>query len=239
MVAHSILPAELKGACVRRNGHTLCGPIDYTLERDGFTIVMGPNGAGKTTLLRMVHGLERLSAGCVDWQADEATVRRNQAFVFQSPIVLRRSVLDNVAYPLIIHGTGKQLARDKALNWLERIGLAEAAGRSATVLSGGERQKVALARALIRQPQLLFLDEPCSNLDGRATREIETLLTAAHDEGVRIVMATHDVGQARRLSTDVVFIHHGRLHEYGPATPFFENAQTREARAFLRGDIVE
>jgi len=133
----------------------------------------------------------------------------------------------------------RKTANSEAERWAARIGLEQALTRSAAVLSGGEKQKLALARALIREPEVLFLDEPCASLDGRATREIETLLLQARADGTRIIMATHDVGQARRLASEVLFILQGKLHEFSPAEVFFENAKTDAARAFLNGDIIE
>lgn len=239
MVEMSILPLVVKDAVVRRRGKVLVGPVSAEIETDGLTIVMGPNGAGKTTLLRLLHGMERISKGQLKWQVPEPKARAAQAFVFQTPILMRRSTLDNVAYPLEVHGvTGKE-ARARAETWLARVGLADSAGKPAHVLSGGERQKMALARALIREPQILFLDEPCANLDGRATREFEEILATTRAEGTRIVMATHDIGQARRLAEDIWFVHHGLIHEAGPAETFFTTPKTLEARAFLQGDIVE
>lgn len=239
MVGQSILPLRLSGASVRRKGKVIIGPVDYELGSGGATVVIGPNGAGKTTLLRMMHGMERLASGSVEWAVPERHAREKQAFVFQIPVMMRRTVLENVAYPLRLKGVSKRHAEARAGAWLERIGLAEAAGRQAPVLSGGERQKLALARALIRKPQILFLDEPCASLDGRATREIETILQQARADGIRIVMSTHDMGQARRLATEMVFVHRGALRETGAAESFFGQPVTPEARAFLRGDIVE
>ncbi|MFV2034551.1 MAG: energy-coupling factor ABC transporter ATP-binding protein [Halocynthiibacter sp.] len=235
----SILPLVFKNASVRRRGKVLVGPVDFVLTETGFTIVIGPNGSGKTTLLRLMHGLERLSGGSAKWQAPDPEVRQRQSYVFQSPIMMRRSVRDNLAYPLIVHGTPKTEARAQAWEWASRINLADAFERFAPLLSGGEKQKLALARALIRKPDVLFLDEPCANLDGRATREIEAILREAHAGGTRIVMATHDMGQARRLASDVLFLLKGHLHDQGPAAAFFANPQTPETNAFLNGDIVE
>ncbi len=239
-MVNSILPLEVNNAAVRRRGKTLVGPITTTVARRGLSIVMGPNGAGKTSLLRLLHGMERVArGGAVRWQVPEAEARAKQAFVFQSPIMMRRNALDNVAYPLTTHGVSKKEARLRASEWLERVGLSDSAQKQATVLSGGERQKLALARALIREPEILFLDEPCANLDGRATREFEALLKQAFDGGTRIIMSTHDIGQARRLAQDVWFIHHGQLREITDASAFFASPQTEEARAFIQGDIVE
>lgn len=238
-MVESILPLMLSNATVRRRGKTLVGPVTLQVAASGFTIVLGPNGSGKTSLLRMMHGLDRLSSGTVTWATDTETARKRQAFVFQTPIMMRRSVIDNLIFPLTTHGMARAAARDLAADWADRIGLGEAKDRSATQLSGGEKQKLALARALVRDPDILFLDEPCANLDGRATREIEEILQSAFEDGTRIVMSTHDMGQARRLATDVYFVFKGQVHETQPAPSFFDAPQTAEAKAFLKGDIVE
>ncbi len=235
----ALFPVTASGAMVRRRGKTLVGPVDLTLASEGFTIVIGPNGAGKTTLLKMLHGVARLSSGAVDWACPIDEARHRQAFVFQTPVMLRRSVLENLAYPLRLRHVPKPEARARAADWADRIGLGEAKTRQATILSGGERQKLALARALIVEPEALFLDEPCTSLDGRAMREIEAILREASATGTRIVMSTHDMGQARRLATEVLFILRGKVHEFAPAGAFFATAQTAQARAFLNGDIVE
>lgn len=234
-----ILPLQMSGAVVKRRGKTLLGPIDLALSQTGITIVMGPNGAGKTKLLRALHGLERLSAGQIDWQVPVSEAQERQAFVFQAPIMLRRSVRDNLAYPLTLRGTPKGQAYSCAADWAARVGLSQTLDQAAPQLSGGEKQKLALARALICDPEIVFLDEPCANLDGRATREIEAILTEARAQGTRIVMATHDIGQAKRLADEVVFLMHGKIIEQTKAQAFFEGPQTREATALLHGDIVE
>jgi tungstate transport system ATP-binding protein len=238
-MAEAMFPVVAKGALVRRQGKVLGGPVDLTLQGQGVTIVIGPNGAGKTTLLKMLHGIARRNAGTLDWACSTEEAQRRQAFVFQSPVMLRRSVRDNIAYPLRLLGVGRAEARSRAEDWAGRVGLEGAAGRPATQLSGGERQKLALARALIRDPDVLFLDEPCASLDGRATREIEAILTAAAGRGTRLSMSTHNMGQAQRLASEVIFVLGGRIHEFSPAAEFFDGPQTAEARAFLNGDIVE
>ncbi|MDQ7069620.1 MAG: ATP-binding cassette domain-containing protein [Rhodobacterales bacterium] len=235
----SILPLTLRGACAKFRGKMIVGPVDLTISTSGFTVVMGPNGSGKTTLLRLMHGLQRVAVGVVKWNQPETIARSRQAYVFQQPIMMRRYVVDCIAYPLLLHGVDKKQARDEATEWAIRVGLGHALKRPAPVLSGGEKQKLSLARALIRKPEILFLDEPCANLDGRAMREIETLLQQAQADGTRIVMATHYMGQACRLATDVVFMYGGKVHECGPATAFFDGPQTEKAAAFIKGDIVE
>ena len=235
----SILPLKMAAATAHMRGKKLVGPVDYTLAAKGLTIVIGPNGAGKTTLLRLMHGLQRCSGGTVNWAVPAGQARKRQAFVFQAPIMMRRRVVDSIAYPLHLLGVPKPEARIKATDFAKQFGLKDLLQNWAPMLSGGEKQKLSLARALITEPEVLFLDEPCANLDGRATREIEALLLTASNSGTRIVMSTHDMGQARRLAVDIVFMHKGKVHEHSPAESFFATPSTREAEAFVNGDIVE
>ncbi|MBU2959232.1 ATP-binding cassette domain-containing protein [Citreicella sp. C3M06] len=223
----------------RRGGRVLVGPVDLRLDGPGITVLIGPNGAGKTSLLSLLHGTARLSSGSITWACPLDEARHAQAFVFQRPVMLRRSVIENIAYPLRIRKVPRREALARAETAARRVGLGEMLNRYAPLLSGGEQQKLALARALITEPQVLFLDEPCASLDGRAMREIESILTAARASGTRLVLSTHDMGQARRLADDVLFLLRGRLHDSGPATTFFTRPETPQARAFLQGDIVE
>ncbi|MGR3502524.1 ATP-binding cassette domain-containing protein [Pseudaestuariivita sp.] len=234
-----LFPLTVTGAQTSRRGRVLVGPIDLTLEGQGLTALIGPNGSGKTTLLRLLHGTARLTAGNITWACPTEAARARQAFVFQRPVMLRRSVVQNIAYPLRLRGVRRADATGRAEAWADRIGLSQMLARPATVLSGGEMQKLALARAFISGADCIFLDEPCASLDGRATREIEALLTEAKDRGTRLILATHDMGQARRLADDVIFMQAGQVAEHAPASQFFEAPRTAAARAFLKGDIVE
>lgn len=234
----TILPLTMTNVAVRRRGKRLLGPVDLEVGGLGLTIIIGPNGSGKTTLLRAMHGVERLSAGAVRWSVSEEEARHRQAYVFQTPIMLRRSVADNLRYPLQLLGAPRAEVSRRVNDWLARIGLEERASLQATRLSGGEKQRLAVARALIRRPDVLFLDEPCANLDGASTRAIEALLRTALDEKTRIIMTTHDLGQARRLASDAIFMLHGMVHETGAAERFFGTPRTDELQAFFRGDII-
>ena len=234
----SALPLRLAGATLERRGTRLVGPLDFALEGTGITVVIGPNGAGKTSLLRLMGGLQRPGSGTVAWGAPEAEARRAMAFVFQRPVMMRRSVAASIAFPLRLAGAPRGEARARAAAQAERFGLGAKLRQPAPSLSGGEMQKLALARALVTGPQLLLLDEPTAALDGRATAEIEGHLLDAARAGTRIVMATHDTGQARRLGTEALFLLRGRLHEGGRAAEFFAGPATAEAVAFLHGDIV-
>ncbi|UWQ80074.1 ATP-binding cassette domain-containing protein [Leisingera sp. S132] len=234
-----MFPLKAKAAQVRRRGKVLVGPVDLTLGGQGTSIIIGPNGAGKTTLLKMLHGIVRMNGGSLEWACPLEEAQKKQAFVFQAPVMLRRSVIENIAYPLRLTGKSRSQARSRAADWAARVGLGETLERQATMLSGGERQKLALARALVCEPQVLFLDEPCAALDGRATREIEEILAHAAGSGTRLIMSTHNMGQARRLADEVIFVLQGRIHEFKPAVKFFAGPETAQARAFLNGDIVE
>ena len=231
----AIFPLILQDVQVRRARKLVLGPVNLTLDPSGPTIVVGPNGSGKTTLLRVMHGIERINGGSVTWAHNDPA---KHAFVFQSPVVMRRSVAENLAYPLTLLKTGRTQVTQEVDYWLDRIGLTSVRNSPATRLSGGERQKLAIARALIRKPDVLFLDEPCANLDGHATREIEQLLQETAAAGTHLVMATHDMGQARRMAHNMVFVLGGKIHETGNAEQVIVNPKTEELAAFLRGDIV-
>ena len=222
---------------VRRGGQAILGPLTLTLAAQGLTVIMGPNGSGKTTFLRMLHGLERTSRGRVIWPGG-APDRAGQAFVFQQPVLMRRTVRDCIAFPLRLQGVALRQARDRADAAGTDAGLADRLHLPVQALSGGERQKMALARALILAPKLLFLDEPCASLDGTSTRDIEATLMRVRDAGTRILMSTHDIGQARRLADDVIFLHRGRAVECAGHDRFFGAPETPEVQAWLRGDLL-
>lgn len=234
-----VFPLQVTDAVTRRRGKVLVGPVSMQLNGAGAAVIVGPNGSGKTTLLRLLHGTARLHEGSIIWQVSTTEARAVQSFVFQRPVMLRRSVVENIAYPLLIRGVSKTEALAQARDWAGRVGLADMTYRAATSLSGGEQQKLALARAFITAPQVVFLDEPSASLDGRATAEIEAILQDQKARGTCLVMATHDMGQARRIADEVIFLRGGQIHEKGAAKPFFGGPQTEAARAFLNGDIVE
>ncbi len=234
----AILPLAIEGISLHRGGRRILGPVSWRLDGHGITILMGPNGSGKTSLLRAIHGLERVREGHLHWAAPEDIVRRGQTFVFQTPILMRRSVCDCIAYPLRLDGVARAEARARAAEIGARVGLSGLLQQPAETLSGGEKQKLALARAMIRAPQLLLLDEPCASLDPRATAAIETVLRGAAAAGTRIVMSTHDAGQARRLADDILFLHDGRLTDAAPARAFFDGPRSPEATAHMEGVLL-
>lgn len=235
----SILPINVRDAVVKKRRQILLGPISLALPEHGFTMVIGPNGAGKTTLLRLIYGLEFPKHGDISWNLPKSEVQKHQAFIFQTPIMMRRSVVDNICYPLLTRGINKSAAQEQAKQWAQKVGLGEMCARDAMVLSGGEKQKLAIARALIIKPQILFLDEPTTNLDGKSTREIEELLLQTYHNGTRIVMTTHNLAQAKRLASDIIFLNKGQLMEQGTADAFFNQPSSSTIQQFLHGDILE
>ncbi len=205
--------------------------LDLTFGPGGPTVLLGPNGSGKSTLIRLAMGLVAPTSGRIGWGGRDAPGER-LAMVFQRPVMLRRTAGANVAYAL----SRRDDARIAEL--LGRVGLAHLGERPARKLSGGEQQRLALARALARDPEILFLDEPTASLDPAATKAVEDIVRSVAASGVKIVMATHDIGQARRLAGDIVFLVRGRLAGRAAATQFFHAPATAEAAAFLRGDLL-
>jgi len=233
-----ILPLALDRVCFIANNKLLIDHVSLELGPGVITMLLGPNGAGKSLFLRLCHGLVPPASGAIRWLGPEATqAARHQAMVFQRPVMLRRSVRANLDFALRARNYGRARRRRAVEEMLERADLAALAERSARVLSGGEQQRLALARAWIMRPQVLFLDEPTANLDPAATRRVEDIVGAIHDSGAKIVMTTHDLGQARRLGQDVIFLHQGRVIERAPADRFFEAPQTPQASAYIEGRI--
>jgi tungstate transport system ATP-binding protein len=232
---NGILPLRLEGVSYAAGGRTLIERTSLTLEAGASTIVLGANGAGKSVLMRLMHGLLAPSSGRVAWQTEGP--RRRQAMVFQRPVMLRRSALANVLYALDAAGVPAAQQLRLAREALEEVGLAHVAGRPARVLSGGEQQRLALARAWALHPEVLFLDEPTASLDPGATREIEAVIKAFDVSGTKIVMSTHSLGQARRLGDEIIFLHQGRVAERASVEAFFRQPASAEAAAFIKGEL--
>ena len=235
-----ILPLTARGLAYEAGGRRLLDGIDLTVAPGRRIAVIGPNGAGKSLLLRLLHGLIEPAAGAILWRgrpADRA-VRAGQAMVFQKPVLLRRSVAANIDYPLAVRGLPAAERAERVAAALRLGRLEELAARPARVLSGGEQQRLALVRALAVEPEILFLDEPSASLDPASTLAVEELIADAHARGTAIVLVTHDLGQARRLADEVLFLHRGRLLEQTPAARFFALPASGPARAHLAGQIV-
>ena len=233
----SLLPLEVKGLGFIAGDEKLLDDIELSIDSSGITVIMGPNGAGKSLLLRLIHGILQPASGQIRWQHRpmDTAIRRRQALVFQKPVLLRRSVAANLDFVLQAGGGDYRERRDSLLR---QAGLYAQRARPARLLSGGEQQKLALARALATEPSVLMLDEPCASIDAASTWQIEERLLQVRQRGVKIILVTHDIGQARRLADDVVFMYHGRVLEYSAAAGFFDAPSCPEAAAYLDGRIV-
>jgi tungstate transport system ATP-binding protein len=232
----SMFPLRLRGLRFQPNGRTVLDGVDLELGDEGITLLLGPNGAGKSVLLRTLCGLVEPSGGAIDWGGG-ARPDFGVTMVFQHPMVLRASVLENVAVALKPRGVARRERARRAAAVLARVGLGGREGDSARHLSGGEKQRLALARAWITAPKLLLLDEPTASLDPSATAEVERIVREIRTDGTRILMATHNLGQATRLGDDVVFMSAGRVREHAPVQRFFARPASEEARLFIQGEL--
>ena len=238
-VRKPVLPLEMKDVSFEGGGKRLIKDFNCTFEAGPRTVILGPNGAGKSLLLRLCHGLLKPAGGEIIWHgASGADPLPAQAMVFQRPVMLRRSVTANVDYALKLRGIARAERLELIDEALEKTGIRRFAQSSARVLSYGEQQKLALARVWALKPQVLFLDEPTASLDPAATHVIEEVIADIHAQGTRIIMSTHDLGQARRLADEILFLHRGRLLECSPAEQFFSGPRNDLAQAFLKGDLL-
>jgi tungstate transport system ATP-binding protein len=234
----SILPLRLHDVSFVAGERPIVDRISLVLDAGPRTVILGPNGAGKSVLMRLCHGLLAPTTGRIEWASLERPgERRRQAMVFQRPVMLRRSAIANIEYALGIAGVLAVERTRQARDALESVGLGHLADRAARVLSGGEQQRLALARAWALRPEVLFLDEPTASLDPSATAEVERIIEAIHATGTKIVMCTHNLGQARRLGDEILLLHQGRLAERAPVDRFFDHPASPEAQAFIKGEL--
>ena len=234
----SDLPLMLVEARIFAGEVAILDGINLMLGAGAPTVLIGPNGSGKTTLLRAAMGLLPLTSGRITWGGREAVAPTRRAIVFQRPAMLRRSASDNVHYALAAAGVPRAARYDRVAELLALVGLDSLERRPARRLSGGEQQRLALARALARDPEILFLDEPTASLDPHATKAIEDIVRTVSARGVKVVMATHDLGEAKRLAGEIVLLHRGRVIESGPADAFFTSPKTNEAKKFIAGELL-
>ena len=232
------LPVVLDNVSLRAGGRPILERISVSIDPGAPTLVVGPNGAGKSTLLRLCMGLAVPTEGRITWGGRTEVKPVRRAFVFQRPVMLRRTAAANLSYSLAQAGVARGQRPARVERLLEQVGLSELADRPARRLSGGEQQRLALARALARDPDLLLLDEPTASLDPAATRSVEEIVRLAAQSGIKVVMASHDLGQVRRLAGNVIFLVRGGLREHAPADVFINSPSTPEAAAFVRGDLV-
>jgi len=234
----AVLPVVLSGVVwpERDPDRAVLRGIDWTLTGEGITAVLGENGAGKSSLLRLLAGLSTPAGGTITWggsRSAPAAIR----WVAQQPQFLRASVVANLWVAASALPGRRAEKRRQIERLLERVGLAARADEPATRLSGGERQRLALARAWLAMPQLLLLDEPTANLDPGATQAVERLIQEMRSSGIRIVMTTHHLAQASRLSDEVLFLSAGRIAEVTPTRQFFAGLKSEAARRFVQSEL--
>jgi len=233
-----VLPLILEEVSFIVGGRAILDRVSCEFTPGPRTVILGPNGSGKSVLMRLCHGLLTPTSGRIVWRGSGDDRRpRAQAMVFQRPVMLRRAALYNVTYGLKLAGVPRGERDRRAREVLDAVGLSLAAQHPARVLSGGEQQKLALARAWALTPEVLFLDEPTANLDPGATREVERIVDQIHASGTKIVMTTHNLGQARRLADEILFMSGGRLADHAPVERFFTQPSTAEASAFIKGEL--
>ena len=237
--ANPLLPLTVRGVRLERSGRVLLDDINFVLESRGIQVILGPNGAGKSLLLRILHGLIPPDSGHIDWGGRSPQLAQaDLGMVLQRPLMLRRSVLANLTFALARNGVPRPQRRKRAYEALQQAELEKLAAQPAPRLSGGEAQRLAILRAWIQRPKVLFFDEPCANLDPRSTQKIENLVREVHASGTQVILTTHDLSQAKRLADDVLFIADGRIQEYSHATPFFTEPGSPEAAAYLKGQLL-
>lgn len=220
------------------NNRMLINDVSLSLSRTEITVVLGFNGAGKSLLLRLLHGMIKPTEGEVLWNGRPCnlTIRRKQAMVFQKPVLLRRTVIDNVRFVLRNYGIHD---KNRAPELLQHVGLDHLAQRPARRLSGGEQQRLALGRALANEPDVLFLDEATASLDPASVKAIEDIVFDARQRGTKIILVTHDIGQARRMAGEIVFMSDGKVAELTAAAQFFDKPDSNDALAYLEGRLPQ
>jgi tungstate transport system ATP-binding protein len=234
----SNLPIEFVDVSVVAGAVTILDRVTLSLAPGAPTILIGPNGSGKTTLLRVAMGLLAPSRGRVTWGGQGIGAPKRRAIVFQRPTMLRRSAAGNIRYALRAAGIARARHDARLAELLDLAGLEGFAERPARRLSGGEQQRLALARALARDPTVLFLDEPTASLDPAATKAFEDVIRPVVARGIKVVMSTHDLGAARRLAGEIVMLHRGRVIETAAAPAFFDAPRAAEARKFISGELL-
>lgn len=209
-----------------------------TKDSSKITAIMGPNGAGKSLLLRNLAGLLTPNSGEILWHGTPNINAKELAIVFQKPILLRRSVRANLEHALLAFKTPKDQLHNGTEQLLELGQLTDLANRPARILSGGEQQRLAIVRALAGDPKILLLDEATASLDPQTTFLIEKIITDTSKNGTKIIMVTHDLGQAKRMADDVIFINAGTICEHTSTKQFLSKPKTQEAKNYISGKLT-
>ena len=218
---------------VRLQGVEALSGCNLNISAGERVALVGANGSGKSTLLRCLHGLVTPSEGRIERAVDSHAI----AMLFQRPFMWRASCQANVALGLWLSGRSWRQARAQALEALGRVGLGSLAVRPARSLSGGEQQRLAMARAWALQPRVLLLDEPTANLDPAAKKEVEVLMREFADSGMTLIFSSHNLGQVKRLASRVLYLESGRIRVDAPVEQFFDKARPSAATPFLQGEL--
>ena len=236
--SNTLMPIKVKKLNFKKGNRKLLTDISCEIKAKGITIILGPNGAGKTLFLKCLHGLINSSTGEITFanKTLNTNVRKQQSMVFQSPILLRRSVFKNISFA--VKQRTKIINKDKILKVLKRVDLLHLVNENATFLSGGEKQRLSLARAIATLPKVLFLDEATSNLDPYSIQIIENIIKEVNQQGTKVIAVTHDLLQAKRLANDIIFINKGKICEHSGAKIFFSKPKSKEGKLFMAGKLI-
>lgn len=232
------MPIRLEGIHLAFAKRAIFSNVNLEIAAQGITAIMGPNGAGKSLILRLLAGLIDPGQGRVLYNGKPEVPHGQIGFVFQRPVLLRRSVHDNVMHALAIAGVARAHRPFRTQGLLELGGMEHLAKSPARKLSGGEQQRLTLLRALACNPGLLLLDEPSASLDPQATALIENIVLRASQCGVKVIIVTHDQGQAARVADEVAFVHKGQILDIENTESFLKNPQSRLAKAYLAGELL-
>ena len=235
--AHDLTPIQFKDLSVILGQKIILDKINCKIKSNSITAVLGPNGAGKSIFLQTINGLFSVQIGRLTFNLMEINqeIRKQQAMVFQNPVLLRRTVIANLQFISNLRNKESNRLLKKILS---KVGLEGYEKKPARLLSGGEKQRLSMARALIINPNLLLLDEPTANLDPYSLNLIEDLVLEENSIGKTIIFTTHDMSQAKRLATDVIFLNKGKVLEQTISKTFFKSPKTLEAQKYINGEIL-
>ncbi len=234
---HDLTPIQFKDLSVILGQKIILDKINCKIKSNSITAVLGPNGAGKSIFLQTINGLFSIQSGRLNFNLMEINqeIRKQQAMVFQNPVLLRRTVIANLQFISNLRNKESNRLLKKILS---KVGLEGYEKKPARLLSGGEKQRLSMARALIINPNLLLLDEPTANLDPYSLNLIEDLVLEENSIGKTIIFTTHDMSQAKRLATDVIFLNKGKVLEQTISKTFFKSPKTLEAQKYINGEIL-
>ena len=233
-----LLPVSVQNLSYTKGEKKLLNKVFCKISSKGITVVVGPNGAGKTLFLKCLHGIIKCNLEKVLFAGKPLNkkIRLMQSMVFQSPILMRRSVINNLLF--VINQRKINIKRNEVMSLLKKVDLLHLAKEQAIVLSGGEKQRLSVARAIITSPKILFLDEATSNLDPYSVNIIEKIIKEVNKKGTKVIAVTHDLSQARRLASEIIFFNKGSISEHTKASSFFDQPKSSEGKIFISGKLV-